>query len=178
MARKNGKKDRISKHTMSLPDQTKRSIIVILLIVAGLLLTLASFGVAGFAGNELYNFFSNLLGIGYFLFPALFFLLAGSALKQEWSGFTPVKIVASVFFIAAGLGFVALVSGSGGLVGGGIADLLVQYFDLYASLIVLGGLSLISLLIILEGEISLEPLRALWRAVRTLLWRKDGCLRE
>lgn len=179
MARKNSKHERISRNPIAtLPDQTKKSIVIVLLFIIGSFLTLAAFGIAGLIGQETFEFFTSLLGVGYFLFPAVLFILAGSALKKEWGGLTLTKIAASVFFIAAGLGFVALVSGKGGLVGESIASPLVSYLDLYVSLIVLGGLSLISLLIILEEGITFEPLAALYRRVRSLFVRTPVLARE
>jgi S-DNA-T family DNA segregation ATPase FtsK/SpoIIIE len=63
-------------------------------------------------------------------------------------------------------------------VGAAIADPLIKYFELYAALVVLGGLSLISLLVLLEGNISLEPFKALFNLIRHLLVRKEGGEKE
>jgi S-DNA-T family DNA segregation ATPase FtsK/SpoIIIE len=98
-------------------------------------------------------------------------MLAGNAMREDTTGFTPIKIIASAVFIFTGLGFIAIASGQGGLVGNLIATPAVRYFDIYASLIILGGVSLISLLILLEGDISLEPLVALGRGMRALVAR-------
>lgn len=151
MARKNKQKER-----PKLPSATKRAIVVVLLFVLGIFLTLAAFGAAGIAGSDAYRLFAYLLGVGYFLLPTLFFVLAATALKEEASGFTPLKIGASLLFIFAGLGFIDIVADKGGLVGSAIANPAVHFFDIYAALIVLGGMSFVSLLVILEGKISLE----------------------
>src|SRR5581483_5833973 len=90
----------------------------------------------------------------------------------ENTGFTPIKLISSGVFVLTGLGFIAVVSCRGGLVGKYIANPAVYYFDVYAALIVLGGISLISLLVLLEGRISLAPFNALWRAIRSL-WHKE-----
>ena len=116
MARKNNKQKERSK----LPSATKRAIVVVLLFVLGIFLTLAAFGAAGIAGSDAYRLFAYLLGVGYFLLPILFFVLAGTALKEEATGFTPLKIGASLLFIFAGLGFIDIVAGKGGLVGEGV----------------------------------------------------------
>ncbi|MBC7836677.1 DNA translocase FtsK [Acetobacteraceae bacterium] len=172
MARKNGKAERNSRTLTPIPDHTKRAVISILLIVAASFFTLAAFGIAGGAGEDIFRLFAYLLGVGYFLLPVLLFLLAGSSLRKEWSGLTPTKIIASATFVLSGLGFIALVNAkSGGLIGETIANPLVRYVDLYVALIVLGGLSLISLLVLLEGGISLEPLYAIRRAIKKLFSR-------
>ena len=161
MARKKTKQGGSS--SSGLPTETKRAILVVVLSVVGLFLTLAAFGIAGTAGGDAYRLFVYLLGMGYFLLPVLFFLLAGVALKEESPGFTPLKVIASLLFIVAGLGFVAIVAHKGGLVGQAIANPIVHLFDIYAALIILGGLSLISLLVLLEGRISLELFSAIGR---------------
>jgi len=176
MASKNSKKNGNNKGAKSaaktgpgIPEETVRSIIVVVLFIAGVLLTLAGLGVAGSGGNDLYTLFGYLLGsIGYFLLPLIFFMLAGNALRTESSGFTPTKIAASLVFVLSGLGFLAVVANRGGLVGTYIADPAVQYFDVYASLIILGGVSLISLLVLLEGRISIEPFVATGRTIAGL----------
>lgn len=176
MAQKNGRKNNKSSLGTSLhiPEETKRAIIAVILIIAGIFLSLAAFGIAGIAGSDTYRLFAYLLGVGYFLLPVLFFILAGTALRETSSGFTPVKIISSAIFIFTGLGFIAVVSGRGGVVGAVIANPTVYYFDVYAALIVLGGVSLISLLVLLEGRISLEPFKALGRALRSLWNRAFG----
>ncbi|MEK7612578.1 MAG: DNA translocase FtsK [Patescibacteria group bacterium] len=172
MARKNGKNPGIKKFTLgSVPPDTRRALAVVVLIIMGSFLTLAAFDAAGIAGSDSYRLLAHLLGVGYFLVPALFFVLAGSALKTESSGFTIVKAAASAVFILAGLAFIELVSGKGGLVGASLANPAVQFFDFYAALIILGGLLLMSLLILLEGKLILAPLLALWNALRTLVGR-------
>jgi len=172
MARKNGKKDGWSPLS-SVPQETKRAIIVVLLVVAGLFLTLASFDAAGIAGSDAYRLFAKLLGVGYFLLPVLFFVLAGNALRPR-EGITTLKLIASALFFVAGLGFIQVVSHNGGLLGGVIADPSVKYLDIYASLIVLGGLTLISLLLLLEGSITFEPLAAAWRVLSKLYTKLAG----
>ena len=173
MARKNGKKDGWSPLS-SVPQETKRAIIVVLLVVAGLFLTLASFDAAGIAGSDAYRLFAKLLGVGYFLLPVLFFVLAGNALRAERGGITTLKLIASALFFVAGLGFIQVVSQSGGLLGGVIADPAVKYLDITAALVVLGGLALISLLLLLEGSITFEPLAAAWRVLSKLYTKLTG----
>jgi len=167
--KKNGKNNREYNLLHSLPNHTKKAIIVVVLVILGAFLTLAAFGGAGVAGGDAYRLLASLLGVGYFLLPILFFLLAGGAMREEWIGFTPLKLIASGIFIVAGLGFISTSSGKGGLLGASIADPLLHYFDLYATLIALGGLSLISLLVILEGGLPMETLRALKHAFQKLL---------
>lgn len=175
MARKNGKTSKPLKGVHpALPSKTKQAIVSVAFGIVGTFLVLAAFDGAGVVGSDAYRLFAYLLGVGYFLLPVLFFVLAGNALReQEESGISLLKGFASGVFLIAGLGFISLVSGSGGLVGAAIANPLVGFFDIYASLIMLGGLSLISLLILLEGNISAEPIIALVRLFKRLIGIKE-----
>ncbi|MDZ4225876.1 MAG: hypothetical protein U1C66_00095, partial [Patescibacteria group bacterium] len=157
MARKVGKKDKafLGNPIGTLPAETKRGVLVVALITVGLFLLFAAFGIAGSAGGDAYAFFYNLLGVGYFLLPLLFFILAGNALRTEAAAFTPLKILSSGVFIVAGLGFISIVGSGGGFVGELIAGPLVKLFEVYVAVLVLGGLALISLLILLEGGIPM-----------------------
>ncbi len=152
--------------TGGLPDATKRAIVGIVLCIVGIFLILAAFGAAGVAGTDAYHLFAYLLGIGYFLLPILFLILAWNTLhEKEVPGTAPIKIISSIIFIIAGLGFVDIVAKGGGYIGGLISHPIVHFFDIYAALIILGGLSLISLLILLEGRIPLEVFASIGRAI-------------
>lgn len=158
----------------AIPQDTRKAIIVVLLIVAGLFLTLASFDAAGIAGSDAYRLFAKLLGVGYFLLPLLLFVMAANALREERGSFSPLKLISSALFFVAGLGFIQAVSGRGGLLGGAIADPAVRYLDIYAALIVLGGLTIISLLLLLEGRITFAPITELAAAIANLYRRLTG----
>lgn len=171
MAKKSSKSSQGKNPLASVPSHTFKSIAAVLLIIVGAVLTLAGFGAAGPAGSDAYILFGNLLGVGYFLVPVLFFMLGGAALREERPAFNPLKLASSVLFLVTGLGFIHLVSGRGGLFGQAIAGPAVKYFDVYAAVIGLGGLLLISLLLLLEGRISMQPFIGAWALVSSL-WRK------
>ena len=163
-----------------LPSETKRAVLVITLVILGLFLCLAAFGVAGIAGSDTYRLFDYLLGFGYFLLPTLFFVLAWTSLR-ETSGFDWVKGLMSIAFILSGLGFIDVIDAKGGLVGALIGRPAVHFFDIYASLVFLGGLSLVSILVLLEGKISLELFASLGRALTALvqkLWALERTKKE
>src|SRR3989344_8225504 len=128
MARKNGKNGGDNPFS-TIPHDTRRAIIVVLLVVAGLFLTLAAFDAAGIAGSDAYRLFKTLLGVGYFLLPLLFFVLAGNALRTEQQGFTPVKLIASGLFFVAGPGVIQIVFHHGGPLGGGVAHPRGEHLD-------------------------------------------------
>jgi S-DNA-T family DNA segregation ATPase FtsK/SpoIIIE len=168
MARKSSKaaKQPSTNSVSALPTHTKRAIIAILFVIVGIFLSLAAFDGAGRLGTNAHSLFSTLLGVGYFLLPLLFFALAAVTFKEREGAFTLLKSIASGVFFIAGLGFVTIISHEGGLVGATIANPLVNYLDVYASLLVLAGLCLIAVLVLLEGNISFAPIAALFRLIR------------
>lgn len=169
MARKQGKGGKSSSNSITaLPGQTKRAIVAVACVIVGIFLTLAAIGIAGPTGTNIYDGLFFLLGVGYFLFPVLFFMLAAVTLREKEDAFTLLKGISSGVFFITSLGFVAVVSGDGGFIGQSIANLLVRFIDTYASLIVLGGFSLISLLVLLEGNISLAPITSFFLLIRNL----------
>lgn len=165
MAKKKSARERLSG---SVSGRTKRAITAILLIVAGAFLALSGVGLAGVAGSDAFRIFAYLLGWGYIILPILFFALGGAALRAESSGFTFLKVAASVLFFLAGLGFIDIASGHGGFLGHFIARPAVKLFDIYASLLILGGLSLVSMLLILEGHVNLEHFSFIGKGLRRL----------
>lgn len=174
MAKKNGKSSSGKNPLASVPAHTFKSVAAILLIIVGAVLALAGFGAAGPAGSDAYILFGNLLGVGYFLVPVLFFMLGGAALREERPAFNPLKLISSTLFLVTGLGFIQIVSGKGGFFGRAIAGPAVKYFDIYAAVIGLGGILLISLLLLLEGRISLQPFAGAWALVASLWGKKDA----
>ena len=92
MARKKNKKMKEAvRKQLELPDHTKQGVMVVILCIVGIFLTLAGFNVAGPAGNGVHEKLWELLGVGYFLLPTLFFLLAANALRKESSGINFIK---------------------------------------------------------------------------------------
>lgn len=174
MARKHDKKDNDWNPLTAIPEDTKRGIVVVALVVAGLFLTLAAFDAAGIAGSDAYRLFAALLGVGYFLLPLLLFVLAGNALREERGGFGWLKLLSSALFFISGLGFIEAVSHRGGMLGKLIAEPAVRYLDIYAALIVLGGATLIALLLLLEGRLSFAPLTELSTFINHLYRRLRG----
>ena len=88
MARRKKKGKKLAAPQLTLPDHTKQGIVVVVLILIGAILALAGFNIAGPKGSDIYNLFHYLLGLGYFLLPTLFFLLAANAMRMESAGFT------------------------------------------------------------------------------------------
>ncbi len=142
-------------------NETKQAIMAVVFFVLASLFLLASLSKAGVVGNSVYNFFTFLLGVGYFLIPTFFLLLSISFLKDEERSFNKLKIVGGVFFFISGLGLIDLISkiywtAQGGKVGWIISTPLLQLFGQTASLVILLALLAISCLILFETKITSE----------------------
>ncbi len=160
----------------SVPDRTKQGIFSIIFFVVSVILILASMGKAGFVGDTTYRWFSTLLGLGYFLLPVVFIMLGVTFLKSIPERFPGIKIVSSIFFLISGLGIIGVLDqGSGGMLGSAVSNPLLKLFDTYASLLMLVALFVISVLIILETDLTVEPLAAWWKKLKAKkLARKNG----
>lgn len=137
----------------TLPSETNRAIVAVVLFLLGTVLLLAAIGKAGVGGERLFELLSFLLGIGYFLFPLLSFILAVVLVRNREAPFPALKSIASIIFFIASLGFVELVSARGGALGYIIEQPIVAVVDVWVGGLLLIAVVLITLLIIFEASI-------------------------
>jgi len=150
MKKKNGVLDDIKKET------TKSAFVVVFFALA-IFLILAALGKAGIVGEKIYLSAKYLLGVGYFLFPVLFFMLSFASIKSFRKKFPLAKIIASFLFFLAALGLTDIIfSAKAGLIGALISRGLIALFESYFSAVFLATIAIISLLIIFEAELKLE----------------------
>lgn len=136
-------------------DETMQSILSIVFFLVAILFILASVGKAGLVGANVYEFFSKLFGIGYFLIPLLFVMLGVSFLKTLEQRFSITKIVSGLVFFFSSLGIIEIASKtSGGMIGEIMVKPLIELFDVNLSVILLFALIVISLLVIFETHLQ------------------------
>jgi hypothetical protein len=149
--KRNGKND--IKNSPGLKVSTKHGIIAVIFFVLALffLMSMPPFSIAGVAGKFFYEKLYFLLGIGYILLPTLFLLLGISFIKSEVPDIGLTRIISGIIFLLSGLGMIDIASGVGNHAGGLFGEILsipfVSLFDIYASLVFLGALLIISILI-------------------------------
>jgi len=147
----------------NLKSSTRESVTGILLFVVGLFFLLAAFSKGGKVGAHIYDWFTYLLGIGYYLLPVILFILSTSFFGEQNRSFSLHKILGATVFIISGLGLFDLASdGTGGVIGDLIASPLVNMFDVVISTIALIAGLIISLLIIFDTALHKETLM-FWR---------------
>jgi S-DNA-T family DNA segregation ATPase FtsK/SpoIIIE len=150
--------ERISKDTWN-------AILGVTSIVVMIFLVMAALGKGGPVGVWTYGALTYLFGIGYYLLPVAFALLAVSSFRALEKDFALPQTLGAFLFFASSLGLVDLLStNSGGIVGGFISHPLFLLFDFYLSLIILLAFVIISFMVIFDTAIKLD-LVALWRRI-------------
>jgi len=158
---KSKKRDRSNDDSPSfferLSRETWNAIFGVGSVVITLLLVMAAFGKAGPVGSLAFRGLTYLFGVGYYLLPVAFLLLAVSSFRSEEKEFALPQTLGSLLFFVSGLGLVDLILTSrGGVVGGLISHPLFLLFDFYLSLIILAALVLVSLMVIFDRAIKLD----------------------
>ncbi|MFZ2484934.1 MAG: DNA translocase FtsK 4TM domain-containing protein [Minisyncoccia bacterium] len=136
--------------------ETLNAITGVLSLVLAIFLTLSAFEKAGQVGLVTYKWLSYFFGIGYYLMPIVFLLLAISFLQNREREFALPQFFGSFLLFISSLGLVDLISSRGGLVGGIISKPLISFFDIYLSAVVLLALVVISILIIFDTAIKID----------------------
>ena len=147
--------DKSKSSTNKLKTETKHGIWAIVFFVLALFFFMSAFNMAGPAGNFFYDIFYYLLGVGYVLLPVLFLLLGSSFIKSERPNIGWTRAICSFTFILSGLGIIDIASGgkhAGGFLGKFIATPFVSLFDVYASIILLGAILIISIVVMFDTK--------------------------
>lgn len=165
MARKNKKnkesrsslRSRVKDLRSQIHPETERSILAIFFIGFSAILILASFHNAGPAGEFIYNTLTGFFGLGYYLFPTIFLIMAGVFLsgEEKKDRAMTMTFLGGTLFVVAGLGLIdVLYPGRGGLVGQWMGSLEVP-FGYTASIIITVTIILAALILTLNIPIKL-----------------------
>ena len=132
------------------------SIVAIALLGLAILLVLAGFEAAGPAGDFIFSALQKLLGWGYFLAPLILFLIGLNLLTQAKRMVMGPALIASAFFVMAGLGVIDLISSeSGGLLGSALGSLGLL-FGTAAALVINFTILIVTVLVILNAPLNLH----------------------
>ncbi len=146
-----------------LSMEARNSIFAIACFVVVLLFVLAPFGIAGPAGDVLFRAFDSLFGVGYYLVPILALLLGISLLKEERPEIAVTHTIGSLLFLASGLALVDAASIDvhyGGIVGQAVFWPFMKLFGIYAGIIFVGGLLIISIFVLFNDRPDWEGMAA------------------
>lgn len=141
-----------------LKEETVQGIVAIAFLVLAVFFILSSFGKAGFVGAKIYQFFSYLFGIGYYLLPLIFFILSASFLNSLKRKLALTHTVGGLLFFVSSLSILNIFTENGGLLGGIFSKPLVSLFDIYATIILLLALIVISILAMFDIPLKIKIL--------------------
>ncbi|MBY0376543.1 DNA translocase FtsK 4TM domain-containing protein, partial [Patescibacteria group bacterium] len=150
MAKKS--REKIKESSSGLQTETKHGILAVIFFVFAVFFLLSWVNIGGPAGNFFNEKFHYLLGIGYVLLPTLFVLLGISYLRSQTPSFGWTRTISSVLFLLSSLGIIDVASKthSGGLLGEILSTPFVALFDVYASIVFLGAILIISILVMFD----------------------------
>lgn len=174
MAKKDSqqKKSKEKNPPVASNPRINRSIIAIILLAFTVVIILGAFNAAGVAGHFLYHtIFQNLVGFGVVLVPIFLVVYAINLFKNEPHEWSWIEYTSSAFLMISILGFIQILSPEirgGGLVGYGIGTVAVKIFDVYAGATILGALTLISTLVLINEELRIPNF------LKELFARKDA----
>ena len=154
-----------------LKTETKHGIWAIVFFVLALFLFMSAFNIAGPAGEFFYKILFYLLGYGYALLPVLFILLGYSFVKSETPKIGFTRTISSLMFLLSGLGIIEIAGSenAGGFLGKILSTPFLYLFDIYASIVLLGAILIISILIMFDARPALIPF---FKKIKTLFSKK------
>ena len=150
--------------------ETFNTILGVMALVISIFLLLGAFGAAGRVGTLAYELFHHLFGIGYYLMPVVFLLLAISFIHERERSLAVPQFFGSSLLFLSSLGLVNLISAQGGVVGGLISKPLVSLFAIYLSAVLLVALMVIAILVTFDINVRFDIVALLKR----LFSRKAG----
>src|SRR3989344_2667257 len=140
--------DRISDIRSQIHPDTEKTILAVVCIVIAAILILALFHKSGPAGEALYRLLTILFGLGYYLFPLIFLIMAGTFIsgKTQNNRRVAMTLAGATMFVLSGLGVIdILAENRGGLVGRWMGSV-ESPFGYIAGLIITAAIMIISLL--------------------------------
>lgn len=135
----------------SMQPDTTREISAVILIILGIIIFLGMFGFAGSFGHFFIRLATDLWGILGFLIPFIFLAYGVALLMPSRFQVKPASVIGVIFTL---IFLPALIHPLGGSIGSGIRALFQALVGFYASLILLFGLTIVSLLITFNTSIK------------------------
>ncbi len=166
----NSKKN--NKEPNGLKTQTKHGIMAIVFFVLALFFLMSAFDMTGVAGKSIYEKLYFLLGVGYILLPILLVLLGSSFMKSVTPDIGWRSALSGIMFLLSSLGMIDIALGKhkGGFLGEILPTPLVPLFDIYASIIFLGTILIISILVMSDTKLELSStFEQIWTFVKQAL---------
>lgn len=135
----------------TLKEESRHTILAIILAVISLIFVLAGFHAAGTGGEYLFKFFDLLLGVGYYLVPIVLLMVSVNYFRSLTPQLVIFQAIGGTILFISGLSLIALLSPTyGGALGRIVASPLSSFLGIPASVIVLTGLVLVSIILMYD----------------------------
>lgn len=145
--------------SVSLKPETLRSVYAIGAIILALLFFLAPFDLSGNVGKLLFTWLTTIFGMGYYLLPISFVLLAVGMVRQhDEDGVGAGRLIGAALLFLSGVGILALASpdhSAGGLAGELVMAPFVSLFDVLFGALALSAIAIIGTLLALDTPLKL-----------------------
>jgi S-DNA-T family DNA segregation ATPase FtsK/SpoIIIE len=136
-----------------LQDETRQTVLGIVLLAIALFFVIAGFGAGGIVGQYTKHALVYLFGIGYALAPIMFGVLGFTFIKSGRPEMRFVQLLGSLLLFVGTLGLIDVASQaahSAGAIGHLFGYIFVKPFDIGGAIIFLGALLIISLVILFD----------------------------
>jgi len=169
MAKKNKNKQR----KIELNDDARHSIWGVGFLVLGVLILLSIFKLAGVAGNFIYSALSSVFGFGYYLLPIILGVIGISFMRRGTIQVARRHSITGLVLLLSILGIADIASNGageslnitfGGYLGSLTAWPFVELFGIYAGILLLGTILIISLIVLFDESPNLP---AFWGKVKS-----------
>lgn len=174
-SKKRGSRTNKKSKKVELKDETRSSIwgIVFLLLGVFILLSMPPFRVAGVAGDFFYSIMGSFLGFGYYISPILLGVVGVSFLRNGKPQVARLHAITSIAILLSSLSIMDIASNGsgksliitfGGYLGSIISWPFIKLFGVYASILILGTILIISLIVLFDER---PNLLSLWKKIRS-----------
>jgi S-DNA-T family DNA segregation ATPase FtsK/SpoIIIE len=177
--RKNKKSvNKKGKAKVELKEETRHSIIGVSFFVLGVFIVMSFFHSAGVAGTFFSKIFNSFFGVGYYFLPILLGVVGISFMRTGKPQLARLHAVTGALVLLSSLAIMDIAMNGagasenitmGGYLGSLFAWPFVKLFGVYASLLFLGAILIISLIVLFDNKPNLI---GLWNNIKSIFTRK------
>ncbi|MCX6753813.1 MAG: DNA translocase FtsK 4TM domain-containing protein [Candidatus Nomurabacteria bacterium] len=169
------KSSKNKRRKVELKEETTESLWGILFLVLGLLILLSIFRLAGIAGDFTYKVLSSFFGFGYYLLPIILGIVGVSFMRKGMFWIARLHALMGLALLLSTIGIMDLATNGagksevvtyGGYLGSIVAWPFVKLFGVYAGILLLGTLLIVSLLVLFNEK---PNLLSLWRRLKEFM---------
>lgn len=156
---------------IELKDDTRYTVWGILFLFLGLFITLSIFNSAGVVGDFIYNILNPFFGFGYYLLPIMIVIVGVSFLRKGKFNIARLHSIMGIIILLSSLGIMDIASNGdgaseiikyGGYLGSIVSWPFLKLLGMYATILLLGSLLIISLIVMFDERPNLV---ALWQKI-------------